>query len=963
MSAEPKTEQKKKSLVKRILKWSGITFFALLVLLIALPIIFQKKIFQMVLEEANKNLTADVSIEDYELTFISTFPNLILELKEVKISGRDEFEGVDLIDATSIEAKLNLKSLFSDQVKVERISLIDANINMLVTRDGKANYDITIPDSAVVEDQEPSKFALNLKSYELKNANFNYDDATSGTKLVMTQLNHSGSGDLTQDVVDFKTNTNIEALTLISGGIPYLIGTNTEAIFNLLLETKENETRITLKENQLRLNNFTTSYDGWVAVQENFTDFDLKLDASKSTFASFLSLMPSVYRTGYESMITKGSFSLDGYIKGKMTETEVPGFLFKLLVNDAAFSYPDLPAGFKNINIDVTAKRDAGSNLDNTTVDIKKFHVDFLENTIRADMFLSSLMTDPNIKSAVKAKVDLATLEKVMPMMPGESYNGKLDADMQFAGRMSAIEQERYEDFQAAGYLKLNEFKYASADFTKPVLIHDAEMEFTPKYLALKKSNMEIGQSDLKLDGRVDNYMAYLFKPDEVLQGTFNLSSNFMELNELMGVSATPTAENTSNTKSAAAPAEEPTSLPSNLDVKLNANIGKLSYDGMKFENIRGAVGIKDAVAALNNVQMNAFGGAFGLDGTYDTRNAKQPKVDLTYNMRDVDAKALSNQFVTIEKLVPVLKHLEGRMNANFSVSSMLTSNLDFVLESLSSLGDFSMKTMKISGFEPLVKLSNELKMPQLSSQTLKDVAASFKILDGKINLAKPLNVKLDKVQINAIQGWTSLTQNINYTMQVMVPKEMIPNDVVKSIEQGLSQLGGVAQKLNIGKLPAFIPVDVTVLGTVTKPEIKTNFKESVQRLAGNLKDQFTDLATEKLNQVKDSVTQVINNKVDEVKSDLMERKQKLIDDAQKQADQVKLTAKKQADNVRSEANKRADELVAAARNPIEKAAAERTARGIREEGEKNAKKIEDEANKRADQIMKDAREKADKLQ
>ena len=954
-----KTPKVKKSLGKRILKWSGISLLVVLMLLIAIPLIFQKKIFQMVLDEANKSLLADVKIEDYNLTLVSSFPNLILELKDVKISGRDEFKGIDLIDAKSIEAKLNLRSLFSDQVKIDRIRINDASIQVQINKSGKANYDITIPDTLDDVDQEPSNFALNLKSYELSNINLNYDDATDGTKVVITQLNHSGSGDLTEAIVDFKTKTSIEALTLISGGVPMLLATKTEADFNMLLESKDKNMHITLKENQLKLNDFITSYNGSLDMMEDYMEFDLNLDASRATFASFLSLIPSVYRTGYESMITKGSFQLDGYLKGKLTETAMPGFQFKLLVNDAAFSYPDLSAGFKNIAIDLIAKRAEGPDLDNTTLDIKKFNLDFLENTVRADMFLASMMSDPNIKANMLAKVDLSTLDQVMPMLPGEAYKGKMDAYMHFSGRMSAIEKERYEDFEASGFLTLLGFNYASPDFAKPILIHTAEMEFSPSFLVVKNTDLQVGNTDMVLNGRVDNYLAYLFR-NELLRGSFNLTSKYMDLDELMGL------ESGSETSSTDAGAQENTEdaflVPSNLDMTLNANISKMKYDGMIFDKMSGTVGIKQSVASLNDFQMDAFGGSMGLNGKYNTQNAKEPQVDFDYTMRNVDIKSLGEQFMTIEKLMPIVKHIDGRLNTNFSLNSKLTSNLDVVLESLTGLGDFSMKTLKIGGFEPLNKLSNELKMPQLSSQTLKDVAATFKILDGKINLVKPMNLKMDKIQVTNIQGWTSLTQNINYTMTMLVPKELIPGDLVKTIEQGLSKIGGIAQKLNLKGIPALIPVKVTVLGTVTKPEIKTDFKETIQRLSGNLKDQAKDLVNEKVKEVKDTVTKVISNKVEEVKSDLLERKQKLLDDAQKQADQIKLAAKIQADIVRGEANKRADNLKAAARNPIEKAAADRTARGIREEGEKNAKKIEDEAKKRADQIMGEAREQADKL-
>jgi hypothetical protein len=958
MEAAAKTNKKKPSLAKRILKWSGFSFLVLLILLIALPLIFQKKIFNAIIAEANKSLTADLSIEDYNLKLISTFPNLVLELKEVKITGRNEFAGVNLINAGTIQAKLNLRSVFTDEIKIERIALKDANIDVRITKEGLANYDITVPDSVQVEDAEPTKFALNLKSYSIENTNINYVDEQGNMRAVITQLNHSGSGDLTQDVVDFETKTSIESTTVFMDGIPYLLGTHVEAVFNLLMENTELGTRITLKENELKLNDFATAYNGWIEMTDDYMDFDLNLDASKSTFASFLSLMPSVYKTGYESMITKGSFELNGYLKGKMTDSDMPGFLFEMLVSDASFSYPDLPSGFKNIFIDVTAKREAGSNLDNTIVDVKKFNIDFLENTIRADFFLTSLMSDPNIKSNVRAKVNLGTLDKVMPMMPGESYKGKLDADMHFNGRMSAIDQERYEDFEARGFLKLLDFEYNSPDFTKPILVHEMDMEFSPRFLAVKNADLEIGNSDLKLDGRVDNYMAYMFR-DELLQGDFNLNSKHIDLNDLMGVSA----ESTSTEEAAPTTSTEDSYvLPSNLDVKLRANVGQLDYDGMTFTNLKGGVGLKESVASLSNVQMNAFGGAMGMDGTYDTRNAKEPKVDFKYRMTEVEVRELTSQFLTIEKLMPIAKHVDGRLSTNFTINSALTSNLDLILESLTGGGDFSMKLLKIGDFEPLNKLSNELRMPELSSQTMRDVAASFFIKDGKINV-KPFNLKMDKIKVEKIQGWTSLTQNISYTMTMLVPKEMIPGDIIKRIEQGLGQLGGVAQKLNLGKLPALIPVDVKIGGTVKKPEITTDFEQSIKRLTGNLKDQATELVNQTIDKVKDSVTTIITDKVDEVKSDLIERKNKLMADAQKQADQVKAAAKKQADALRAEADKQANDLVAAAKNPVEKKIAERSAKEIRDQADAKAKKIEDEANKRADQIMKEAQDKADKLQ
>lgn len=74
--------KKKKSLLRRILKWSGITFVLLLIAIILIPIFFKDKIKEMVIEEVNKTLTAKLELDDFDLTLLSTFPNLSVQLIE-----------------------------------------------------------------------------------------------------------------------------------------------------------------------------------------------------------------------------------------------------------------------------------------------------------------------------------------------------------------------------------------------------------------------------------------------------------------------------------------------------------------------------------------------------------------------------------------------------------------------------------------------------------------------------------------------------------------------------------------------------------------------------------------------------------------------------------------------------------------------------------------------------------------
>ena len=74
--------------------------------MICIPIIFKDDIKKLVLKEVNKSLKADVSIQDIDLTFISTFPAITIELSNVKVIGRTAFKGVELAAIKSFSAPM-----------------------------------------------------------------------------------------------------------------------------------------------------------------------------------------------------------------------------------------------------------------------------------------------------------------------------------------------------------------------------------------------------------------------------------------------------------------------------------------------------------------------------------------------------------------------------------------------------------------------------------------------------------------------------------------------------------------------------------------------------------------------------------------------------------------------------------------------------------------------------------------
>ena len=77
-----------KAKAKKIFKWFSIVFMALLVIVSTAVYLLQDKIISTAIDELNKNLEVPMSVDRVEFAFWSSFPNISIDLLDVKIPGK-----------------------------------------------------------------------------------------------------------------------------------------------------------------------------------------------------------------------------------------------------------------------------------------------------------------------------------------------------------------------------------------------------------------------------------------------------------------------------------------------------------------------------------------------------------------------------------------------------------------------------------------------------------------------------------------------------------------------------------------------------------------------------------------------------------------------------------------------------------------------------------------------------------
>ena len=224
------------------------------------------------------------------------------------------------------------------EINIRSVTVADAVMNFLVTKEGKANWDIAKPSETATAAGEPSKFKASLKSYTVSNADVTYDDRSLDFYLRLEDVNHAGKGDFTQDLFVLSTTTSSPNVAMKYGGVPYIASAKAEILADLDMDMKQ--FKFTFKQNQLKLNELELGVDGWVAMPDTNIDMDLKFNAPKADFRNFLSMIPAVYSKDFSSIQANGKMALSGFIKGRYNAASMPGFGLKLDIDNGDSNIP-----------------------------------------------------------------------------------------------------------------------------------------------------------------------------------------------------------------------------------------------------------------------------------------------------------------------------------------------------------------------------------------------------------------------------------------------------------------------------------------------------------------------------------------------------------------------------------------------------------------------------------------------
>lgn len=773
----------------------------LLLAMVILPMIFKGNIITKVKQMANESLLAKVDFKEVEVSLFRNFPQLDVRIKELTISGINEFEGKNLLNVETLSTSFSLSSLWkSDGITVSEIVFKNPQINFLVNPAGKANWEITKPTEKVPSGETKSPMKIALSKIQLFNTGLTYQDDQSKMIAHLKDGNFELSGFL--EGSDSKLNFTGMADSISFGYGAKNLARGIKFSGEGSLQANFDQMNFRFLANKFRINELPVEFQGTFRMGEKEDSYDLTFQSGGSSLEELFSFLPLEQQKKLKVYQKSGTLSFNGSVKGVYSDQTFPGLQADLQLKNGRMKYPSKTDEINNIEMFAKVNKPQGP-MDSIKISVSKMEANIAGHQIVADLTVTTPVSDPFLSGSVMGEIDFSTLNRTLPVDSME-ISGKIKSNIHFIGPFSAIEKGEYDRFQTKGELTLKDFSYRSEIFPETLGIQTAGFIFNSREVNISSMKGKLGQSDFTVDGSISNYWAYLLK-NGTLQGNIKFRSDQLDVTQLM-TRGTQSKDTTIQ--------NDPFVVPSRIDLTVQAEVDKMLYNRIEIKGTTGKLVMKDQKLNLDQLSMNLLKGKMVMSGVYASKEKNPADFNFKMDMKDFDLPTAYQSIGIIRHLIPMAGNSKGTFLSGISLKGTLGKDYAPNFANLNGAGQITMKNIEIIGNNMFAEIGKYFRKDLFTNVRVNDFTSNISITNGALSIS-PFTTKIANQEVT-ISGNQSLALDLNYQLNFKVNKSDLSSDV-----SGI--IGFVPGTENIEKYP----IKINLVGNISKPEVKVDLSEA----------------------------------------------------------------------------------------------------------------------------------------
>lgn len=684
-----------KRIVKRILISGALVIFVPIITAIIVLPFYKGEVKATVIQYIKSEYGFDVLVSNVGISVIDDWPNATIVFENVKVQSSTSKTKLPLLEAGSIRFSVGLLKLFEKQVRLTRVSISDAKINIIIDQNGDSNSEI----APQTESKSNSKLVFDLKRVRIKNVVFNLENRQLHKHIGIRFMDNTII--LKKNFINYSANISggafIEEFLFNAKKGPFLKNARTSLDLNVVyypdLKTLMVGKNSTIEiENQIYI--LTACLD---AKKEKLA---LRIMANGFNYEKTLKLLNTRIRTKLREVAVTKSLDANALIVTALNAKQDPELFIKIRGRDNFVFIGDSKVPFSNVNFDLRIECIAQKNKE-PEISNAKICIDGLSGNIYSVPFTAKALIenlrDPRLLVQCKLKGDGQQINNSLPI--DLHLIGKLEADVVYAAALKFVNRKEFlgDSAQLNASLLFRNITYMQ-DGTFPLTLNGNATinEDTLKFKNLKiktngglfhASGIALGFSDYAC-GLTNGFKADV----KAISEAFDLSPFLLaKKSEVKKRQETDMREKIKNIKQ------------TDFEFVIAMNVKNVTVRNVNGTNMHANLHYHFHNLDINDLSFNLGKGSFKLKGQLE----KYAKIQSDVELVDVDVNLLFQQFENFNQKAITAENLQGTVNLKGKLQVNLNEQFEFEKNSLFGNVDLKISEGHLIDYEPLQKVSN----------------------------------------------------------------------------------------------------------------------------------------------------------------------------------------------------------------------------------------------------------------
>jgi hypothetical protein len=795
----------------RILRYTftGAAIIILTVVLLSAVIAFfyEDEIKKVVVTEVNSHLTVPVTVKEIHFSILKSFPYCSVVFNEIAAANTVNGKPDTLFYFDKLKLKIHLLNALRSDIVIRKAEMSNGFVRMKINKDGTDNFHFWKNNN-----ESSSTTAVNLKEILLKDIEYRYADE-SEQLLVEMDFNESKlSGKFAEEHFALTTEGEVFVHKIISGNDEVL--GNRKAVIAVTAEVNTSKGSYTISSGKIKMDDLVFDVTGNTQQQNEGAFYDFKITTNETKLRELTALLPDDYKKQFENFKYVGKGKVTAQVSGIKNKNKITA---EIKITDGKISHKQNIQSLENVNTSAVYSLVREGAKSSTSLSVTKFNAMLAGKPVTADFRIDDL-SNPYLSLNANADVDLQTLRQFVSIDTLESLSGNARISISYAGKISDAQHAKTslnKSIKASGTLVVTNMNFTLKKNPLQFTCINGNFVFNDNSISAEHFSGKISGTDFNMQGKVQNFIPFLFLEGQPAAIEASLKSDFVNLDELLERNH---ASNDTTYK---------LRFSKGLSCDVSVNIGGMQFRKFKSQNITGTFHLRDQVLSSDALNFSSMKGTVNLKGDINATRSDSILISCSAKIKGLDVRELFYEMENFQQNTLTDKNLRGRTDVDLQFASRWSSDLTINPARVVVDGNIKIFNGELIDFSPVLSLSRFVKLSELQHIRFSTMENNIQIHDRKIFIPS-MEIKSSALNLTA-SGTHTFNNMVDYSVKLLL------SDVLgKKVKEQNSEFG-IVEDDGLGKSSLFLRMS----GPADNPKFAYDKKAVMKKIQ-------TDIASEK---------------------------------------------------------------------------------------------------------------------